>query len=101
MRACQARRLCPAHHTEPAAREDVPARSRFSCYAVQGCELTRRFEGRVERIRRPCGLKTAGFGYDGKGQTKITNMDRAEAVLDSAGQPEVDLESRHPFTPTP
>jgi 5-(carboxyamino)imidazole ribonucleotide synthase len=41
----------------------------------------------------PSVLKTAGFGYDGKGQTKITGGDQAEAALASAGAQEMILEA--------
>ena len=41
----------------------------------------------------PAVLKTAGFGYDGKGQTKIKAPDEAEAALASAGQQELILEA--------
>ncbi len=41
----------------------------------------------------PAVLKTAGFGYDGKGQTKITRADQAEAALALAGQQEMILEA--------
>jgi len=41
----------------------------------------------------PAVLKTAGFGYDGKGQTKITGADQAEVALASAGKQEMVLEA--------
>jgi 5-(carboxyamino)imidazole ribonucleotide synthase len=41
----------------------------------------------------PSVLKTAGLGYDGKGQTKITDADQAEAGLASAGAQEMILEA--------
>jgi 5-(carboxyamino)imidazole ribonucleotide synthase len=41
----------------------------------------------------PAVLKTAGFGYDGKGQTKIKNADQAEAALAAAGRQEMILEA--------
>jgi 5-(carboxyamino)imidazole ribonucleotide synthase len=41
----------------------------------------------------PSVLKTAGFGYDGKGQTKITSVDQAETALASAGNQEMILEA--------
>ena len=47
MRPGPARRLCAAHHAEPAAREDISPRSRFPRDAVQGRELARRFESRL------------------------------------------------------
>jgi 5-(carboxyamino)imidazole ribonucleotide synthase len=41
----------------------------------------------------PSVLKTAGFGYDGKGQTKITGAHQAEAALAAAGKQEMILEA--------
>jgi 5-(carboxyamino)imidazole ribonucleotide synthase len=41
----------------------------------------------------PSVLKTAGFGYDGKGQVKITSADQAEAAFASAGAQEMILEA--------
>jgi len=41
----------------------------------------------------PAVLKTAGFGYDGKGQTKIKSVDEAEAALALTGRQEMVLEA--------
>lgn len=41
----------------------------------------------------PAVLKTAGFGYDGKGQSKITSPDQAQAALNTLGQQEAILEA--------
>jgi len=41
----------------------------------------------------PSVLKTAGFGYDGKGQTKIVSESQVEAALAAAGKQEMILES--------
>lgn len=44
-------------------------------------------ETAVAELGVPCVLKTAGFGYDGKGQTKIaegTDLDEALAAIDNA-----------------
>jgi len=41
----------------------------------------------------PAVLKTAGYGYDGKGQTKITSFDQAEVLLEKSDCPERILES--------
>jgi 5-(carboxyamino)imidazole ribonucleotide synthase len=41
----------------------------------------------------PSVLKTAGFGYDGKGQVKIASADQAEAAFASAGAQETILEA--------
>jgi 5-(carboxyamino)imidazole ribonucleotide synthase len=41
----------------------------------------------------PAVLKTAGYGYDGKGQSRITSLDQAETILEGSGGPERILES--------
>ena len=41
----------------------------------------------------PAILKTAGFGYDGKGQVKIKAMEEAETALATAGKQELVLEA--------
>ncbi len=41
----------------------------------------------------PAVLKTAGFGYDGKGQTKIKSPDEAETALALTGRQEMVLEA--------
>jgi len=41
----------------------------------------------------PAVLKTAGFGYDGKGQSKITSPDEAGAALQALGDQEAILEA--------
>ncbi|MEP7337243.1 MAG: 5-(carboxyamino)imidazole ribonucleotide synthase [Acidobacteriota bacterium] len=41
----------------------------------------------------PAVLKTAGFGYDGKGQTKIKSVGEAEAALALTGRQEMILEA--------
>lgn len=47
----------------------------------------------LKELGYPAILKTAGFGYDGKGQTKITSPDQVEALLQSLGQRERILEA--------
>ncbi|MFN7999447.1 MAG: 5-(carboxyamino)imidazole ribonucleotide synthase [Acidobacteriota bacterium] len=41
----------------------------------------------------PCVLKTAGFGYDGKGQAKLTSAEQAETALQAVGHQEMVLEA--------
>jgi 5-(carboxyamino)imidazole ribonucleotide synthase len=41
----------------------------------------------------PAILKTAGFGYDGKGQAKLTTIDQGEAILRSGGGQDYILEA--------
>lgn len=47
----------------------------------------------VREIGYPAVLKTAGFGYDGKGQSKITSPDEAEAAYRALGEQEAILEA--------
>jgi 5-(carboxyamino)imidazole ribonucleotide synthase len=47
----------------------------------------------VERHGCPCYLKTAGFGYDGKGQVRITSADHADAAWDAIGRNPAVLET--------
>ena len=49
------------------------------------------------RIGAPAVLKTAGFGYDGKGQAKIAALTDAEAAWKSIGGTEAVLEAWIPF----
>jgi 5-(carboxyamino)imidazole ribonucleotide synthase len=46
----------------------------------------------LEALGCPAILKTAGFGYDGKGQEKILSFDQIEASLARAGSQEMILE---------
>ena len=46
----------------------------------------------VAEIGVPCVLKTAGFGYDGKGQTKIKAVGEVEAAFENLHQTEAVLE---------
>lgn len=47
----------------------------------------------LNEIGCPAVLKTAGFGYDGKGQSKITAPDQAQAALNALGNQEAILEA--------
>ena len=47
----------------------------------------------VEELKTPCVLKTAGFGYDGKGQTKIEAVGEVEAAFGNLNQTEAVLEA--------
>lgn len=42
--------------------------------------------GALELVGLPAVLKTAGFGYDGKGQHKITDVTQAEKIVQAASQ---------------
>lgn len=47
----------------------------------------------VDELNTPCVLKTAGFGYDGKGQRKITKVDEIETSFASLDGNEAVLEA--------
>jgi len=47
----------------------------------------------LDEIGCPAVLKTAGFGYDGKGQSKITSPDQAQDALNTLGNQEAILEA--------
>jgi 5-(carboxyamino)imidazole ribonucleotide synthase len=47
----------------------------------------------IEKLGVPCILKTAGFGYDGKGQTKINNQDQIEEAFKNLNGQEGILEA--------
>jgi 5-(carboxyamino)imidazole ribonucleotide synthase len=47
----------------------------------------------LKELRPPTVLKTAGFGYDGKGQTKISSSDEIEAAWSTLGGSEAVLEA--------
>jgi 5-(carboxyamino)imidazole ribonucleotide synthase len=47
----------------------------------------------LDEFGYPAVLKTAGFGYDGKGQTRISASDQAVAAFQAAGGRELILES--------
>jgi 5-(carboxyamino)imidazole ribonucleotide synthase len=47
----------------------------------------------LSALGMPAVLKTAGFGYDGKGQSKITSTENIEAAFDALGGREAVLEA--------
>jgi 5-(carboxyamino)imidazole ribonucleotide synthase len=47
----------------------------------------------LEALGCPAILKTAGFGYDGKGQEKILSLDQIDASISRAGNQEMILEA--------
>lgn len=51
----------------------------------------------LDDVGCPAVLKTAGFGYDGKGQRTITSTDEADAACDALGGREGILEAFVPF----
>lgn len=53
--------------------------------------------GAVSELGYPCVLKTAGFGYDGKGQSKISNEDDIDPAFAGLNNAESVLEAFVPF----
>lgn len=47
----------------------------------------------IDEIGLPCVLKTAGFGYDGKGQVKIKSIDEIEAAYSAVNNSDAVLEA--------
>lgn len=47
----------------------------------------------VSEIGTPCVLKTAGFGYDGKGQAKISSLDDCQSAFEKIGATDAVLEA--------
>jgi 5-(carboxyamino)imidazole ribonucleotide synthase len=53
--------------------------------------------GAVRELGCPAVLKTAGFGYDGKGQVTIASLEDVDRAYESAGAEELILETRVDF----
>lgn len=58
---------------------------------------TASLEEGVAALGCPCILKTAGFGYDGKGQVRIDNAGQAAAAWEKIGRQDAVLEAFIPF----
>ncbi len=54
-------------------------------------------ESGLATIGTPAVLKTSGFGYDGKGQRKVTTLPEAQAAFEELGQVPCVLEAFIPF----
>lgn len=54
-------------------------------------------EAAIAALGCPCVLKTAGWGYDGKGQSKITSPEDAASAWQAIGATEAVLEAWVPF----
>ena len=83
----------PAHHTTPSARKDLPGARRIPCHSVSTRLISGGLQAGVYDLGLPAVLKTAGFGYDGKGQSKITSLSEAEAALQALEGQEAILEA--------
>ncbi len=72
--------------------------SGFPCAPFEVVEARAHLAAAIERIGRPCVVKTAAFGYDGKGQVKVTDPVEPDAVWTKLGAPEaVVVEAWIPF----
>ncbi len=70
----------------------------FPCADFREVKSLAELKQAIEEISTPCVLKTAGFGYDGKGQAKIATANEAEAVWEKMGEGHYILEAFIPFT---
>ena len=69
----------------------------FPCAPFQVVDSAEGLRKALDRIGTPSVLKTADFGYDGKGQIKITGEIDASAVWEKFGAPRGVLEKWIPF----
>ncbi len=65
----------------------------FPVAAFRHVKTLQELQKSVAEIGVPCILKTAGFGYDGKGQTKIESVDEIENAFENLNGNEAVLES--------
>lgn len=69
------------------------ARAGFPVAPYRAVETEVELRAALEEIKSPAVLKTAGFGYDGKGQVKIEAADGADAAWAALGEGEAVLEA--------
>jgi 5-(carboxyamino)imidazole ribonucleotide synthase len=69
----------------------------FPVAPFQAVSSSAQLRGAVQALGLPCILKTATFGYDGKGQTKIIDVDQVDAAWAALGQPLGVVEGFVPF----
>jgi len=82
------------HTTQNRRREKTfLARQGIPLAAFEVVESEEQLRAAVERIGRPAVLKSAGFGYDGKGQVKITAETDLREAWQGAGGGEAVLEA--------
>ncbi len=76
------------HHAKSPARKAISAAERFSRSRLFAwCKARRNCARRSQALGCPCVLKTADFGYDGKGQQKIDLRDRSRRGVETARLP--------------
>jgi 5-(carboxyamino)imidazole ribonucleotide synthase len=81
------------HTTQHRLREKTFfARHGFPCAPFRAVHSLVELEAGLAEIGAPAVLKTAGFGYDGKGQAKILTPDQAAAAWTAIGAQEAVLE---------
>jgi 5-(carboxyamino)imidazole ribonucleotide synthase len=82
------------HTTQHRLREKTfLAQNGFPTVAFRSIENFEQLEPALACLGLPCVLKTAGFGYDGKGQVKIESAAEAAAAWDQLGQAPCVLEA--------
>jgi len=69
------------------------ARNGFPVTAFRSVSSLEDLQASVHDLGLPAVLKTAGFGYDGKGQSKITSLSAGEAALQALEAQEAILEA--------
>ncbi|MEM7674994.1 MAG: 5-(carboxyamino)imidazole ribonucleotide synthase [Myxococcota bacterium] len=62
--------------------------SGFPCVRFEVVEAVAHLPGAIDRIGLPCVVKTAAFGYDGKGQVKVAGSYDAAEIWRKLGGPE-------------
>ena len=65
----------------------------FPVVGFQHIKTLDNLEKAVEKLGMPCVLKTAGFGYDGKGQSKIKNAGDLEKAFENLNGQDAVLEA--------
>ena len=59
----------------------------FPCAPFEVVEARAHLAAAIGRVGRPCVVKTAAFGYDGKGQVKVTDVVDPDAIWTRLGSP--------------
>ena len=73
------------------------ARHGFPCAPFRAAASLTELEAALQAVGTPAILKTAGFGYDGKGQVRLRNAADAPAAWEALGGSECILEGVVPF----
>ncbi len=82
------------HTTQHRLREKTfLAQHGFPVMPFKAINTVEELRAAVAEFGFPCVLKTAGFGYDGKGQAKLTSAEQAETALQAVGHQEMVLEA--------